>query len=370
MNSTTPDIPRMATIILGTSNAGKTTFVMASYATMAGGLVNGLSLHCRDRARGLGLLRSWDTFAEEGELPVPTRHGELALYPFVFKSGVEPWLEFDLLDYRGGAVLDDPDEPDVQQLLAHLVRSTSIYLAIDSAYLTAPVDASNRDRVLRRTGVRQISELLHDCFERCQAEGRPLPSLVLLLTKSDLMRPRFAGRAPATVLKELLDNLRQVVPLAFAPGVSALVCPVRIARFCQIAADEWQVESLDPMNLHRPVAFSLLHHIQLRASAHRGQVALLRGEREEKQQRASVEASRLRSTIFGGYFNRDRLARDTGLVTQADERLAAADAQLRVTERQIDELLKLLASVPVLQDGEVVNLDLSDADGEDGPGAW
>lgn len=354
------DTPKLDVTILGGEGSGKTTFLMGMFATLSAGLVSGFSLHCRNRDRGLDLLNYWDNFSEKGILPDPTSV-DAPLYPFVFKSGVAPWLDFDVLDYRGAVTYTVNNDPDVELMLSHLRKSTSLYVVIDSRYLSQPVTPANRDRIQRATKLRQINSFLHTAIEQRQQAHEPLPSIVILLTKSDLLRDRFANHTEAVMVKELLQDLEQLVPLVFASGVSALVCPVRIGQLGSpehpaVNADTWDPDQVDPKNLHRPAAFTLLHHIRIKALATQAQITVLENQRKAVQ----GESTELRNRLFGGFFRRDRLAVLDRTISTANTRIDSQRSALRITDKQIDQLVELLRNVPVLQDGVVTNMDLGD----------
>lgn len=343
--------PRPSTLdvtILGPEQSGKTTFLMGMYAVLSGGEFPDWTLHCRDRELGVELLRHWDDFAEEGKLPNPNPAARTFRYPFVFKAGLEPWLEFDIVDYRGGLVSDPANDSDTATVLAHLARSASVYVVISSEHLTAPVTPQTVDRVRRRAKLRYIGTLLQTAIEECQAAGRPLPSVVVLLTKSDHLRPRFANRPQEVVVKELIADVERLMPLVLLPGMTTMICPVRIGRL----TNGWQPDSYDPHNLHRPVAFTLLHHIQLEAAAGRLRLTGAGARRE----RAEREHNDLRGRLFGGFFHRSRLADLRAVMDEADRAVAHERTRLAVQEEQIDRLFQLIGGVPILQDGEVTNI--------------
>lgn len=338
--------------ILGPGSSGKTTFLMGMYAVMSGGAHPDWTLHCRDRQLGMDLLQHWDLFAEKGKLPDPNPAEKTFRYPFVFKAGLDPWLEFDVVDYRGGLVSDPSAASDTDKVMSHLTGSASVYVVVSSEHLTLPVSSQNVDQVLRKTKLRYIGALLQSAIEACQSAGRPLPSVVMLLTKSDHLRPRFENRPHEVVVKELVADVERLMPLVMLPGMTTMICPVRIGNL----TGGWQPDSLDPRNLHRPIAFTLLHHIQMEAAAGRLRLTSA-GTMREQAAREHVE---LRSRLFGGFFHRSRLADLRATMEQADRVLEDERARLAVQEEQIDRLFTLLGNMPILQDGVVTNLDKGD----------
>ncbi|MER6386718.1 hypothetical protein [Streptomyces sp. NPDC001250] len=346
------EVPRKGVFLAGATGSGKSTFQIGMYATLAGGMISGCSLHCRDRRLGLELLGLWDEFADTGKLPPITARGVAVTYPFTFKLGIEPWLDFDIMDYRGGVFTElDEAQDEVAAMLQHLSRSSSIYLVLDSSYLTAPITTKNRGIVTRKLQLNQLADPLDRAIAQARQEGRPAPSVVFLLTKSDKLRPRFSSGIPTSEeWRGLIDDLEQLMPLVFSTGISALVCPVRIGR---IDKDHGEA---DPKNLHLPIAFTLLHHLQ----ADRNTVTARLAQLQARLTAVSRVKDQLDQKLFKFARVKAELAQADQNIAQFKSQIRAAKADLADIDQRTEELARLLDQVPILQDGLVVNMDLAD----------
>jgi hypothetical protein len=69
-------------------------------------------------------------------------------YRLVFKDGPTPVALIDWEDYRGGAIFDRSDGPDVPRLRERIHASDSFYLTIDGAQLRESMNG-NSSKVTR-----------------------------------------------------------------------------------------------------------------------------------------------------------------------------------------------------------------------------
>jgi hypothetical protein len=104
----------------------------------------------------------------------------------------------------------------------------------------------------------------------------------------------------------------------------------------------------------------------MQTAADRRRIDAMRGDLETKQAADAAMRGKTLSTLFGGYFNRDELSHTAKQMAKADQSLKEAREAVKISEEQIKKLLSLLTSVPLLRDGVVTNLDLSDADAAGG----
>jgi len=355
-------VPKISVFIAGANDSGKTCYTMGMFATLAGGLVSGASLHSRDRKLGLGLLNAWTDFAETGLFPDLTAPGMTFTYPFTFKVGLEPWIDFDIMDYRGEVfTLEDDSDPDVKQMLGHLNHSASVYIIIDSGQLLNSVTPANKDSILRATKLRELAGPLHQAIERHQEARLPMPSVALLLTKSDRLRKRFNSDQPdSAALKELIGDLEQLIPLAFSPGITTLVCPVRIGLVDGSQPGQWSADRVDPRNLHRPIAFTLLHYLRIQSLQAKEQIKTLSSSRAQ----VNREYLEIDNLLFKGSKRKQRMSQLKEQISEIDAAISAAKDDNEVTGTRIDELVPMLRTVTVLQDGLPVNLDQDNASPE------
>ncbi|WP_433043095.1 hypothetical protein [Dactylosporangium sp. CS-033363] len=341
--------PTLSVAMLGTTSCGKSSYLLGMYATLAAGLMNGFFLYCRERKLDLRLLAEWEDLCSSGTFPPPTREDGAQQYPFVLNAGIDPWLNFDMLDYRGGALLTtDDDNPDVVPMRAQLRAADTVYAVVSCEHLTQRITAENLERTHRSTKIAAISTQLQREIRERRAEGKALPSIVVLLTKADLLRPRFQGHAEDVLFKELVEDVRLLFPLAFQRGISAMICPVRLGYFGSPDAQKVDAPSVAPNNLMHPIAYTLLCRlgpavVETRRAIAEAEKALTQAERDEQQ---------YRNRVFSSSAKIEAHAKAT---RQAKAALAALREQLEVDTHRSALLGEQIGHLPLIQDGTVLN---------------
>ncbi|GAA3216907.1 hypothetical protein ACFO1B_15705 [Dactylosporangium siamense] len=343
------EIPDLKVALLGTTNSGKSSYLQGMYATLAAGLMNGFFLYCRDRKLDLQLLAEWEELNTNGTFPETTREGASFEYPFVLNAGIDPWLNFDMLDYRGGALLTSDDEdPDVIRMRAQLRAAHSVYAVISCEHLTKRITPENRAQVLMSTKIAAISTHLQREIGRRRAEGAKPPSVVVLLTKADLLRPRFQGQPGDVLFKEIVEDVRLLFPLAFQKHISAMICPVRLGYFGTADARQVQAPSVAPNNLMQPIAFTLLHRLGV-ANAETARAV-------EQAQRTFTQAEQAEKS-YGAKFFRTVAKEDAfaAATRAAAAKLAVLREQLAVDTSRYQDLGEQIGHLPLIQDGTVLD---------------
>ncbi|MGP0024429.1 MAG: CHAT domain-containing protein [Streptosporangiaceae bacterium] len=244
---------------LGAANSGRSTFLLGVYAILSAGLY-GYFTFTEDPDQDIDLLDAWGLLIEEGELPPPTGN-ENKHYRFVFKHGLTPLITIDWMDY-GGDALNDANESasDGAELRERLDCSDSIYLVLDGGTIAGWLDdPSKRAFVQEKLRVRAMSSLVLQAVRNRHERGLPPPSLAVLITKADLLRG--PGRSVGQALAMVVEALPDMLPVAGVPGVTAFVCPVKVGDFGLGSAETVDASSVDPVGLHQPIIFSLMHYL-------------------------------------------------------------------------------------------------------------
>jgi GTPase SAR1 family protein len=162
----------MQIVMLGHTNAGKTSYMSAMYRTMALEGIGGFRVragneraHQQLLAAGTGLLR--------GNYPAPSdrRHE----YSLTLRHSASALLDFTWKDYRGGALRDRSTVDDTRQLLADLTNADAIVLFLDSVDLQNSASA--------RMKIRNLTTVVFQALEN-RTGTTPI---VITLTKSDLI---------------------------------------------------------------------------------------------------------------------------------------------------------------------------------------
>ena len=254
--------PDLVLTTLGAANSGRSIFLLGMYDILSAGL-HGYFTFTEDPDQAVDLRDAWDLLTDEGELPPPNATDNSKHYRFVFSHGFTPLVTIDWMDYRGGALDDRRDSgSDVLELRARLERSDSIYLVLDGGSLASWLDDPvKRTVVQKKLKVQAMSSQVLQAVTNRKQNGLPLPSLAVLITKVDLLRgaDRSVGQALATVV----HGLPELLPVVWADGVTALICPVKVGDFGANSTGIVNVSTIDPVGLHRPMIFSLMHYFAL-----------------------------------------------------------------------------------------------------------
>ncbi|MDS0134286.1 MULTISPECIES: hypothetical protein [unclassified Amycolatopsis] len=336
------DQPHITVTALGNSGSGKTTFLLGMYAIMSAGL-NGYFLNAPDQDVDLQLAARWERLLDDGELP-PPNPGEMISYSFDFLDGLQRLLGIDWLDYRGGALSDarGSESEDVPVLHERLAGSDSVYLVLDGSYLVDPVRHATRGAILRETGLRRMTSLLQGSVQQRIANGAPPPSLVVLVTKSDLVPPARRQR-----MEDIVDDIQRLLPICFQEGFTTLICPVQLGEFGQKPPDRVPAGLIGPQRLHYPIVFSLAEYMRLLSLA----AAEAANEARLRKREAEDALRDLRRTLFGRGRMRDA---EAGLLAAQDEEHDMNTVR-EIAEGRAKRLYEELPSrLPMFRDGHEV----------------
>jgi hypothetical protein len=280
--------------LLGGPNSGKTCYLIGMYGMMRKG-TKGFTFAAADLDEDRVLVQQWEkmrTTTGAGRWPPPTT--ETKDHEFDFCYGYKPLRRFVWHDCRGGALYSMQTDPDFQKLVERLAESSCILFCFSAQHLTDPeggdeaIEAMNAlkdmeegegktTRVKRAveaateaielTGVgidesTRMNRLMSEVAREAKEKGRPLPAVVVVLTKYDLIAgwPREA----------VLEKVHQLFSPLYARGQGWTVttCPVSLGRGLAGNTDGGKVEAI---NLHRPVAFAVYCSIR-QAAAQAGEL--------------------------------------------------------------------------------------------------
>ena len=342
--------PNLTLTMLGTTSSGKTTFLLGMYDILSAGL-HGYFTFTEDPDQAVDLRDAWDLLTDEGELPPPNATDNSKHYRFVFSHGFTPLVTIDWMDYRGGALDDRRDSgSDVLELRARLERSDSIYLVLDGGSLASWLDDPvKRTVVQKKLKVQAMSSQVLQAVTNRKQNGLPLPSLAVLITKVDLLRgaDRSVGQALATVV----HGLPELLPVVWADGVTALICPVKVGDFGANSTGIVNVSTIDPVGLHRPMIFSLMHYLSEGLGARAAQLATATASHSE--------AERQIATLSQGYkvrFRGHRVAQWQGVADLYWQAIADEQHRYRSDQDLVAQLSQELAGQPVIRNGKLGEL--------------
>ncbi len=237
--------------MLGTTGAGKTSYLLGMYAVMQTG-VQGFTLSAKDIDMDLDLTERWEQLISlEGEdrWPAPnaaaTEH-----YGFNFSYGFRPLIGFEWLDYRGLALSDRSGEQDVQELSDYLAESDCLFLCVSGEHLINPI-TPNTVRNIKSDRMNQFIQQYISNIKNPERD-KPFP-VAIIITKYDLCHHREK--------QDIIEDIKKLFQGLFAPnsGWLVMICPVSLGKeLC----DNPNSASIVPVNAHLPVVFAVYSQLR------------------------------------------------------------------------------------------------------------
>lgn len=238
--------------ILGTTGAGKTSYLLGMYAVMQTG-VQGFTIAAKDMDVDLELTERWEKLISvtgEDRWPTPNA-ATMEYYGFNFSYGFRPLIGFEWLDYRGLALSDRSNEQDVVDLVQYLSASQCLFLCISGEYLVDPI-TPNTVREIKSDRMNQFIQQYISATKN-PTNQNPFP-VAIVITKYDLCHHRDRD--------EIVADVRKLFQALFTPnsGWLAMICPVSLGKeLCK----DLDSGNIVPVNVHLPVVFAV--YAQLRA---------------------------------------------------------------------------------------------------------
>ncbi len=317
--------------MLGTAGAGKTCFLVGMYADMSGGR-RGFTFSTNPDD-DLDLSDKWSRLIEAGpdRWPLPTSTQPKS-YTFGFNYGFRRIMEFDWIDYRGGALSDGSTEADVQELKRYLKQSSCVMLCVSGEHLQEPKNAAV---VRARTRIGRMNSFLTELREELGRQKKELPAVIIVVTKSDYCssRPR----------EEIEEQIRDLFNPLFSPGSGWLVSIGSVSLGAGLAADTEKGE-IAPDNIHLPLVFSIYRVLHERADQQQSKLYEGIGQLTEIEN----EWGRLKRWWRGEEIK--QILRET---EEDEEKLVALQEDLQLLVKELTELREFR----VYYDGEEIKLD-------------
>ncbi|BAZ43855.1 hypothetical protein NIES4102_08570 [Chondrocystis sp. NIES-4102] len=297
--------------MLGTTGAGKTSYLLGMYAVMQTG-IQGFTLAAKDMDLDLELTQRWEKLiCLQGEDRWPTPNAAaMEYYGFDFSYGFRPIIGFEWLDYRGLALSDRSTEQDVTDLVQYLKSSQCLFLCISGEYLTHEITPGTV-RDLKSDRMNQFIQQYVSTQKQPNPQN-PFP-VAIVITKYDLCHHRDRN--------EIIADVKKLFQALFTPnsGWLVMICPVSLGRELCNDLDNAKIV---PVNVHLPVVFAV--YAQLRAYGIR-----LKAQRERRNQ--AIDTIKQRNPLIQIFKN---------------SQLQAHFSQLKLCETEItaiEENMKLLS---------------------------
>jgi hypothetical protein len=315
--------------MLGGTRTGKTCYLVAMYGMMRKG-TKGFTFSTPDLDEDLVLAQLWKkmrTTTGGDRWPPPTV--ETQDREFDFCHGYKPFRRFVWHDYRGGALHSPLTDPDAQKLADRLADSSCVMLCFSAAHLTDPAGRVAEDGVAAievtddgDDEATRMNQLMSLVARKAQERGRPLPSVVVVLTKYDLIAawPREA------VLEKVRDMFGPLY--ARGNGWTVTTCPVSLGTDLAGDTDGGKVEAV---NVHRPVAFAV--YCSMRQSAAQAAAGLAA--------RTASHGEAQKMGRLGRWWNNVDLTSRADAVSRSQAEVNELGRQLDILFRELVEGLKI-----------------------------
>ena len=302
--------------MLGTTGAGKTSYLLGMYAVMQTG-VQGFTLAAKDMDLDLELTQRWEKLISlQGEDRWPTPNAAaMEHYGFDFSYGFRPLMGFQWLDYRGLALSDRSTEQDVSDLVQYLKESECLFLCISGEHLVKEISP---------TTVREIkSDRMNQFIQQYVSVNKqpnpqkPFP-VAIVITKYDLCHHRDKDEIIADV-KKLFQGL-------FTPnsGWLVMICPVSLGKeLC----DNPENASITPVNVHLPVVFAV--YSQLRVHG-------LKLKDRFEQQTSALETIKQQNPLIQ-LFKTAQLREQTTQLEMSQTDMATVEENMRLLSQELQQ---------------------------------
>ena len=316
--------------MLGTTGAGKTSYLLGMYAVMQTG-IQGFTLAAKDMDLDLDLTQRWEKLILlKGEDRWPTPNAAaMEYYGFDFSYGFRPVMGFQWLDYRGLALSDRSTEQDVADLVQYLTESECLFLCISGEHLVEPINP---------TTVREIkSDRMNQFIQQYIGVNKnpnpqkPFP-VAIVITKYDLCHHRDKD--------EIIADVKRLFQALFTPnsGWLVMICPVSLGKeLC----DDPNNASIVPVNVHLPVVFAV--YSQLRAYG-------LKLKNQRDRTSLAIEAIKQKNPLI-------QLLKNTQL-QEKNTQLQTCNTEITAIEENMKLISKELQQVSLYFNGAEVTADV------------
>ena len=302
--------------MLGTTGAGKTSYLLGMYAVMQTG-VKGFTLAAKDMDLDLDLIQRWEKLISlKGDERWPTPNAAaMEYYGFDFCYGFSPLMGFQWLDYRGLALSDRSTEQDVAELVQYVESSACVFLCVSGEYLTSEITP----KTVREIKSDRMNQFIQQYISNSNQPNtqKPFP-VAIVITKYDLCHHRER--------EDIIADVQKLFQALFAPnsGWLVMICPVSLGRDL---AKEPENANIVPVNVHLPVVFAV--YSQLRAYGLK-----LKGDREVRA--IEVEAFKRKNPLY--QLIKSEKIKERGKQLQATEvEIVAVEENMKLLSQELQQ---------------------------------
>lgn len=243
--------------VIGFKSSGKTCYLAGMYDTMSYGVKN-FSLIEKDSDQDFYLQTLWENISSGEGRNWPVPNDEKRAYSFALCHSFDKVMEFEWLDYPGGALVD-PGYGLIDEIKSHLADSSCLLVLINGesfAYEGKPelkkkIQAGTKDEycaIVKKNLKRNKDLVAVKKLSEIATENKMLPPIALVVTKSDLIEDQWIG-CVGDIIHESFENI-------FGEGGEdnrwVMVTAVTLGEGIEDGEDA------DPENIEQPIAYAVL----------------------------------------------------------------------------------------------------------------
>jgi GTPase SAR1 family protein len=307
--------------MLGNSRAGKTAYLAGMFGYMSASIAIedtndffSITYGEKFKDKYTELIEMWEMLIAKAILPAPTNNEEefIIPYSFTFNYNSEPLVNFDWIDYRGGA-LNLLGTPQDEELLETIVESDCIILCVSAEYLTKPivkedgkVNVNSLLKINTSNGIplERINTFLNKVEQNNRNSKSNIP-IVIMVTKYDLLMDSSniscgESSQPRNVRKqdEIIRDIQYLFKSLFRPSSkwSVFVCPFTLGPDIVIdTIDKKEVVKgdIEPLHAEYPIAFAIYSYLQKEILNSDKQIANTSDSRDREIARLKTKQSNL-----------------------------------------------------------------------------
>ena len=353
---------KMKITMIGNTISGKTCYMLCMYAFMSMGL-NGFTLTARQPDDDIELMDAWEELSEGNNLPpatvVESQENPIKEYDFNFNYGAKPLINFEWIDYRGGALTSDTSYEDGNVLRENAIKSDCLFLCVPADILidriveedgTVNKKAQSKaasSKKLAVSKVNSILSLIQEDIQQKHGKDTIIP-IAIVITKFDLI---FKKRSE----DEIIRDIQQLFNPLFTPesGWWTMICPVSLGKDITIEENNGSKKLLgevDPINVQIPLLFAI--YSQLRKDAINVEYAL--EETKQKLAGQMKEQEIMQSNFFDQIFKQNDIKRGNKSISDSVSQIDKIEKEKKIVAQKMQLVSQELKNIPMyLGDQEV-----------------
>lgn len=249
--------------VIGFTSSGKTCYLAGMYDAMSYGIKN-FSLIEHEPEQDIYLQKLWEDISNSQERQWPVPNDAKRTYSFALCHSFEPVIDFEWLDYPGGALTDlgfgllDEIKSQLADSSCLLVLINGESFAYDGSFRDArrpritANSAEDYQNIVKRNlklnkdlvAIKKLSEIGLELNKR----GQHLPPIALVVTKSDLIEDRW------------IDCVSPIIHESFESIFGINTENDRLVMVSAVTLGEGIADgaNADPVDIELPIAYAVL----------------------------------------------------------------------------------------------------------------